>query len=214
MEYKRSYPKDLREALTNKLLHTALDTLLKGGIPPLFVYNYLMIPSVLNYVLASSPSSTMDDSWNTVTPTSSLIVTQGTLLSHKLYKFGRVSALSTDPDRISFPAIVPCDDLDGDDAAAVFVDGMLIFGLTAEQRGLIHQFEADHGMPLENVHVEICLEDGELRTIDAAAFVWRGSMDGMEEYGRTSWDVDQFLRGRMYKEIAARLRRGKEADTG
>lgn len=200
MESKASYPKDFRDALRKKLSNVELDHLSQ---PPLFVYNYLMLPSVLKYVLGTGAPSTRDSA-NSMMSTS-LLLTQATLLDHALYQFGS-SPFNASSEDVKFPAVVSLD------KAECFVDGMLIFGLTPEQRGSIHDFESDHSMQLENVKVELCLEDGELRTMDAGTSVWRGDKTAMEKYDHTSWGVDGFLTGKMYQDMMRRMDRMEDID--
>lgn len=195
MEPKLSYPQDFQEALANKLTDAELGLLPK---PPLFVYNYLMLPSVLDYILKLADDEEPSTLADSMTPSSSLVLSQATLLDHKLYRFGGTEYVSEMKEH-DLPAAVP------DNFSGASIDGILIFGLDPQQRGLINEFEMDHGMQLQNVRVDLRLEDGELRTMDAAAFVWTGEISAMDPYPKPSWPVDAFLEGKMYQRMMRRM---------
>ena len=195
MESKRSYPDDFREALTNKLTDVELEAMPK---PPLFVYNYLILPSVLDYILKPVNDEEPSNLANSMTPSSSLILTQATLIDHKLYGFGGMEQNSEMKEH-ALPVAA------AENFTGAFIDGMLIFGLNPLQRGLVNEFEMDQGMQLQNVRVELCLDDGELRTMDAAAFVWTGEMSNMDPYDKPAWSVDAFLEGKIYQSIMRRM---------
>lgn len=131
-----------------------------------------MLPSVLKAVTETSPDVDM----------SSRMI-QGSLLRHKLGIFKDTN----------IPFVLERDSMDE------CVSGMVVFGLTAEQKGWIHHFEADNVVRLEQVEVEVVTEDCGLRTIEAGAFVWKEKTPctGIEA-GSKWWNVKRFLQGQWY----------------
>lgn len=90
---------------------------------------------------------------------------------------------------------------------------MLIFGLDEQQRNEIYELEV--GLTrLVNVQVEICQKDREgqglrsVRAIDAGAFSWEGSREGLTPIERSVWPLNDFLAGLFYQQIARSQSRG------
>ncbi|TPX20855.1 hypothetical protein DIZ76_016752 [Coccidioides immitis] len=174
MEYKHTYPRDYQRALNNMLSAERLDELLKGPMP-MFLFGQLMLPQVLQFVTDAPPG--YDVAAN---------MTQASLLGYKLSVF----------EGANLPVVLPSGEL------GESVDGLVIFSLTPEQRNWIYQFEAENSKLLTHVQVEICMDDGNLRSIDAATFVWKGPMAGIVETGSKSWKVDAFIESEWYQNIA------------
>ncbi|RAL04220.1 uncharacterized protein BO80DRAFT_258590 [Aspergillus ibericus CBS 121593] len=182
METKPTYPRNFQLALSNKLSpEDVTNHLNKPGCTPRFVYGVLMLPTVLSHYLD--------------TPQTEIIakqMTRATLRGHKLYRIG--------PD--STPVMVPSSDPQDT------VEGMLIFGLDAVQRNAIYEKESGL-MELVNVRVTITQVDGLLqrhvvlsqRVVDAGAFVWVDSQEGLIPMERNAWPVDEFLGSQFYENI-------------
>ncbi|KAF3483360.1 uncharacterized protein GIQ15_02684 [Arthroderma uncinatum] len=170
------YPREYRRALKNTLTQGQLEEYLKGSTP-MFVVGPLMLPSFLKAM--TEADCCMDQA---------RYVTQASLLCHKLYLF----------EGINTPLVRASDRTDD------YVDGMLVFSLSTQRRGWIHDLEASNEMELKNVQVEITLEDGNLCTIEAGAFVWTGAIhNGIIPAERKEWIVDEFLSSSWYGTITA-----------
>lgn len=181
MESKPSYPSDYRRALGNVPTSEQVDKFLKrpGAPPPLFVFGFLKLPSVLKYVIDA------DNDFDVVGK-----MVQATALDHRLYYL----------DGLDIPTIQPTSEF------GQGVDGFLVFGLDAEQRGKIHEFET--GMSkLDTVQVEICQRDGELRTFDAGAFVWTAEKVALTRSEYRSWKIDQFVQTEFYDRMVRSVSR-------
>ncbi|EEQ31107.1 hypothetical protein McanMca71_005719 [Microsporum canis] len=181
MEVKRlvildHYPREYRRALKNTLSQRQLHEYLTGSMP-LFFFGPLMLPSFLKSM--TNADSCMDQA---------IHMTQASLLCHKLYLF----------QGVNLPLVMPSTQTED------YVDGMLVFNLTPERRGWIHELEASNEIELRNVHVEIILDDGNLCTIDAGAFVWNGTTDtGIVPAPATQWRIDEFLLGPWYEKTTS-----------
>lgn len=182
MESKSSYPADYRRALENVLTTEDVDKSLRspGATPPVFVFGALKLPSVLQYVI---------DAGSDFDVVSKMV--QATALDHRLHYICE----------LDIPVIQPASEL------GQSVDGFLVFGLNAEQRGRIHQFET--GLTkLDTVQVEICQWDGGLRTIDAAAFVWiEEEKTALADCTSRSWKIDEFLKTNLYAHMVKSVSR-------
>ncbi|PWY87018.1 hypothetical protein BO94DRAFT_65091 [Aspergillus sclerotioniger CBS 115572] len=119
-------------------------------------------------------------------------MTPATLQGHKLYEIGPGST------PVMLPSSNPLDR----------VEGMLIFGLDADQRNAIYEKEGGL-MELVNVQVDITQIDGLLlehvilsrRVVDAGAFVWVGCRDYLIPMDKSAWPVDGFLDSQFYENI-------------
>lgn len=175
MESKSSYPADYRRALENVFTTKEIDkSITRPGLStPVFVFGFLKLPTVLkNIIDAGSDFDVVNK------------MVQASALDHRLYQI-----FETD-----IPTIQPTSEL------GQSVDGFLVFGLSAEQRGMLYEFET--GLTkLETVQVEICQRDGGLRTLDAAAFVWADDPRGLVVSPSRSWKIDEFLKTHFYAEM-------------
>ncbi|EFR04716.1 hypothetical protein MGYG_07724 [Nannizzia gypsea CBS 118893] len=166
------YPREYRRALRNAVSQEQLTAYCKKTIP-LFVFGPLMLPSFLKSM--TDADAHLDQAQH---------MTQASLLGHKLYLF----------EGSELPLVMPSSD-SGD-----YVDGMLVFNLSTERRGWIHELEASNEVELRNLRVEIVLEDGNLTALDAAAFVWTRREDiGIIPAPSTQWRIDEFLASPWYK---------------
>ncbi|KAK2748171.1 hypothetical protein FQN57_001296 [Myotisia sp. PD_48] len=166
------YLKEYRRALRNVLSHTQLSTYLKGSTP-IFLFGLLSLPAMLKSL--TDADNRMDQAIN---------MTQASLLHHKLYIF----------EGSDIPLIMPSADSTAD------VRGLLVFNLSPERRGWIHDFEATNETELRNVQVEIVLDDGNLCIIEAGAFVWqRGLQAGIVKAESNQWMMDKFLKTGLYE---------------
>ncbi|PYI04370.1 hypothetical protein BO78DRAFT_173828 [Aspergillus sclerotiicarbonarius CBS 121057] len=182
MEKKSSYPRDYQQALDNKLTPEDVSKLLKKpGCAPRFVYGVLMLPTVLKHYLDTPQTESLAKQ-----------MTRATLQGHKLYQIG------SDSTPVMLPSSNPQDT----------VEGMLIFGLDADQRNAIYEEESGL-MELVNVQATITQVDGMLqrhvilsqRVVDAGAFVWVGSQEGLIPMDKNAWPVDGFLGSQFYENI-------------
>lgn len=134
-----------------------------------------MLPTVLKYYINLEQCYEIHTS-----------MTQATLPGYQLYQV----AESTSP--VLTPSLDPKD----------IVEGMLIFNLDEQQRNALYEFEAGL-MCLTNVQVEICQKDTNqmhhLRTLDAGAFTWTKSTQGMTKISDSSWCVREFLQSPFYQ---------------
>ena len=176
------YPRDYQQALSNKLTREEVTHLLnKRGCAPRFVYGVLMLPTVLSHYLNASQTENIAKQ-----------MTPATLQGHKLYQIGPGST------PVMLPSSNPLD----------IVEGMLIFGLDADQRNAIYETESGL-MDLVNVQVNFTQVDSMLqehvilsqRVVDAGAFVWVGARDGLMPLGESAWSVDEFLDSQFYENM-------------
>lgn len=188
MEFKPWYPADFGHALNNILSEDEVTRLLqKPGCEPRFVYGILMLPTALKYFIDVDQHVNIERG-----------ITQATLFGYRLYRFADAST----------PVIAPSSD------PKAAVEGLLIFGLNEPQRNAIHELEAGL-MRLVNVQVEICQkEPGEasglqsVRTVDAGAFSWEDSKEGLIPVKSTAWPLGDFLVGPFYEQIAGSQHKG------
>ncbi|KAI1918267.1 hypothetical protein LOZ53_001301 [Ophidiomyces ophidiicola] len=171
MENKSAHPQDYMRALKNMIKEDELEELLKVSTP-IFLFGPLMLPQMLKSVTDAQPSLDIATS-----------MTQACLPGYELWVF----------EGADIPVVRASGKL------GQSVDGLVVFGLSAEQRNWIYEFEAENAKHLTPVSVEICTRDGVLRTIDAATFVWKGRMDGLVSTGAKSWKIDTFLQSELYQ---------------
>lgn len=178
MEFKPWYPKDFMLALSNTFTEEEVTLFLKKpGSSPRFVYGILMFPTVLKYYIDMDQAVEIDKS-----------MTQATLFGYQLHQFAEssppVMARSSDPDAA--------------------VDGMLIFNLSERQRNSIYELEGGL-VNLVSVQVEICEKDRRgarnLRSVEAGAFAWESSKEGLISTKTTAWGMDLFLKSSFYQNI-------------
>ncbi|KAK2879410.1 hypothetical protein FQN49_000899 [Arthroderma sp. PD_2] len=166
------YPREYRRALQNSLNVRQLERYLERSVP-IFVFGPLMLPSFLKAM--TEADSCMDQARH---------MTQASLLRYELHLFEETN--------------LPLAKATGRDSD--YVDGMLVFNLTPQRRGWIHDLEASNETKLENVQVEVTLEDGTLCPIEAGAFVWtRPIHDGIVPAKTKEWRVDGFLMSPWYE---------------
>lgn len=184
MNFKPWSPKDFLLALSNTLTEEDVTLLLKRpGSSPRFVYGVLMLPTILKYYIDMDQAADIDKS-----------MTQATLFGYQLYQFAESSppfiARSSDPEAA--------------------VDGMLIFNLSERQRHSIYELEGGL-MNLVSAQVEICEKDHRgvryLRSIEAGAFAWENSNEGLICTKTTAWKMDSFLESSLYKNVDLAQRR-------
>ena len=183
MDYKPWYPSDYTQALNNILTEDQTTTLLtQPGISPRFVYDTLMLPTVLKY-FTDMPQTTPI----------TCNMTQATLFGYQLYRFSNPGT----------PVIAPSPD------PQAAVEGLLIFGLNEQQRNAIYELEAGL-MKLVSVQVDIqqrVTDEGGLcsvRAVEAGAFCWADerAMEGLVPIEGVAWPLDDFLVGSFYEHIA------------
>lgn len=175
---KPEYPEDFKDVLRKTLKARELDELCaKASSPPIFVYGHLMIPTVLKYVAGISQSTKVD-------------MIFANLPGHHLWHFSG----NGEP---GFPIIKPTF------FPSASVEGMLVFGLTWEQRSEILDFEGAQTKEtiLEHVEVQVLqvldrtskLDVKCPRSIDAGTLVWRSRGDGLESMDTSFWPIDDFI---------------------
>lgn len=183
MEYKQWYPSDYTQALNNILTEDQTTTFLtQPDASPRFVYDTLMLPTVLKY-FTDIPQATPI----------SRNMTQATLFGYQLYRFSNPGT----------PVIAPSPN------PQAAVEGLLIFGLNEQQRNAIYELEAGL-MKLVSVQVDIqqrAMDERELcsvRAVEAGAFCWADerAMEGLVPIKGAAWELDDFLTGSFYEHIA------------
>ena len=184
MESKWCYPRDLKLALKNTFSEEEVTRLIsRKGTSPRFVYDALMLPTVLKYYLDMDQTTNIDT-----------YMTQATLFGYQLHRFNTSGT----------PVICPSSD------STAKVQGMLVFNLNEQQRNAIYEFE-EGLLRLVSVQVQIRQEVmtgiDTLRIIDAGTFVWRGQALGLIPIHATSWKPDQFLQSPFYQHIEASQKR-------
>ncbi|OJJ44905.1 hypothetical protein ASPZODRAFT_17818 [Penicilliopsis zonata CBS 506.65] len=183
------YPNDFRFVLNNTFSEAQVnDFLAKAGCSPRFVYGVLMLPTALKYYIDELQTSAIEQS-----------MTPATLAGYELHRFAGSSP----------PVITRSAD------PRASVEGVLILGLDERQRNAIYELESGL-MTLVDVGVEICQEDEQgtrnIRTIDAGAFVWHGSVEGLTSMGSTAWEIDEYLASPFYRQITDFQNRGSPKD--
>ncbi|KAL4931902.1 gamma-glutamylcyclotransferase family protein [Aspergillus undulatus] len=195
VECNESYPDEFKATLNRSPLKNGeIETLCsRSSFPPIFVYDHLMLPTVLKY-FADVPST------SPTTGESGIDMIPATLPDHKLYHF-------SEKGEPGLPVIKPS--MTRGDA----VQGMLIFGLTPEQRSDISELEC--GISAQNIIADVRVHVSFIgkihgydakcwKYLDAAAFVWRPEkmdMQGLEPMSTSYWPVDGFLAGQLYANI-------------
>ncbi|ODM19434.1 hypothetical protein SI65_04418 [Aspergillus cristatus] len=184
MEYKPWYPSDYTQALNNILTEDETTTLLnQPGASPRFVYDPLVLPTVLKYFTDMPQTTPIARN-----------MTQATLFGYQLYHFSNPG----------MPVIAPSPD------PQAAVEGLLVFGLNEQQRNAIYELEAGL-MKLVSVQVDIQQRvPGErqvcsVRAVEAGAFCWAdegGSLEGLVPIEGAAWSLDEFLVGSFYEHIA------------
>lgn len=179
MEMEPWYPTDFKLALSNTISKDDVTIFhQQPGSSPRFVYGALMLPTVLKYYV------NIDQCYEIHTS-----MTQATLPGYQLYQFAESS----------LPVLTPSTD------PKDTVEGMLIFNLDEQQRNALYEFEAGL-MCLTNVQVEICQKDTDqmhhLRIVDAGAFTWTKSTQGMTRIPDSSWSVREFLQSPFYQHMS------------
>jgi len=194
MEYKPWYPSDYAQALNNILTEDETTTFLnQPGTSPRFVYDTLMLPTVLKYFTDMEQSIPIVHN-----------MTQATLFGYQLYLFSIPG----------MPVIAPSPD------PQAAVEGLLIFGLDEQQKNAIYELEA--GLTkLVSVQVDIQqrVPDGRqlcsVRAVEAGAFCWadeEGSLEGLVPIKGTAWSLDEFLVGSFYEHIAKSQCKGMDVE--
>jgi hypothetical protein len=191
MGWRPSHPRDFLDARRRKPSEEELTNLIGDSkYPPLFVYGHLMLPTVLKYFVDLPQSANVD-------------MIFATLGGYKLYHFSG----ETNSCR-GLPTIRPSS------SPYHHVEGMLIFGLTQEQRSMVSEVEgAPTGQtPLVDVQVRVSQLDTFARCqytsqklVDAGTFVWiktdGWSLEGVEPMETSYWPIDEFLQGQLYENI-------------
>lgn len=216
MDAKPEYPSDYLQALSKRLSRRELDDII-ADCRPVFVFNYLTIPSVLHAVITGRIDTTPDNSPSkkkvnkvkkdassadpNTKPDPMPTITHARLFHHTLHILG-------DSD---IPAVRHCPpetDVFGrrDGDLRHTVQGMGIFGLSPKQRELIYKFESDNKMmQLQEVHMSVPVNgpdySGRSRVVVAETFVWKGNRRALERWPTTWWEIDSFLESKMYAEI-------------
>ncbi|KAL4955019.1 hypothetical protein BDW69DRAFT_161968 [Aspergillus filifer] len=201
MECKGHYPADFKAALKRTPLKNGeIETLCsKFNSRPIFIYDHLMIPTILKY-FAGDPDP------ETSSAAQEIDMTPARLPEHKLHHFAEVG----EP---GLPVMVPSRFRSDE------VQGMLVFGLTNHQCRNILQFECSKSNQLELVLVRTQVSfNGKVngydapcwRSIEARTLIW---MDGVENMSgllpmeTTYWPIDDFIAGKLYKGIVDDVKR-------
>ncbi|RDW79153.1 gamma-glutamylcyclotransferase family protein [Aspergillus mulundensis] len=188
MQCKESYPEDFKDAFRRSPLKEGeLDELVaRSSYPPVFVFGHSMLPTALKY-FADIPQAMKVD------------MVYATLPGYKLHHFA-------EEGKPGLPTIKPSL------SPAEVVEGMLVFGLTREQRSDIQEIECvrtGHSMFMA-VHVQVSLMDRihgfEVKcqkTVDAGTFVWAWNSKDTEllPMETSFWPIDEFLNGQLYANI-------------
>ncbi|KAL6234589.1 hypothetical protein BDW75DRAFT_212014 [Aspergillus navahoensis] len=194
MQCKESYPADFQDAFKRSPLKEGeLDELsAKSSYPPVFVYGHLMLPTALKYI-ADIPQTTKVD------------MVYATLPGYKLHHFA-------EHGKPGLPTIRPSS------SPSDVVEGMLVFGLTREQRSDVQEIECvrtGHSMFMD-VQVQISLIDKIYgyevkcqKSVDAGTFVWSWASEDTElqPMGTSFWPIDDFLTGQLYASMVNQQRK-------
>ncbi|KAL5336361.1 hypothetical protein BJX70DRAFT_400649 [Aspergillus crustosus] len=190
MQWKPTHPRDFIDACRRKLSEEELNNLIESSkYPPLFVYGHCMIPTVCKYFADIPQFANMD-------------MIFATLGGFKLYHFYHKEGLP------SLPAIRHSR------SQYDHVEGMLIFGLTKEQRSMVFEIEGPRSEQthLVDIHVRVSLLDTcssvqytSQRLVNAKTFVWmktdRWSLQGLDPMETSCWPIDEFLESLLYANI-------------
>ncbi|KAJ5468949.1 hypothetical protein N7475_006701 [Penicillium sp. IBT 31633x] len=170
------FPEDLKQALNNTFTDNEVDKLLaQPGTAPRFVAGLLMLPTVLKYYLEIDQEDDI-----------SKHMTQAILHGHRLYEGANGS-----------PPVLY------ESAPEHMVFGMVIFGLTQEQRNAIHKFEVNTQQHLASVQVEVYTIEYTRRTIEVGIFRSdpAKSKSGLKAIENCMWDPMPFIDGQSYQAI-------------
>ncbi|KAK2753220.1 hypothetical protein FQN54_007911 [Arachnomyces sp. PD_36] len=172
------YPSDYLRVLQNTFTTDKVNNFLTtpGASTPIFLFGPSMLPSVLKSIIEA------DSNFNMVEKMAPCAA-----LNHRLYTM----------NGSCLPVIKPSTE------AGITVEGFVVFGLTAEQRNRLQDFESGLAR-YEIVQVEIPLHDGltrETRTFDAGAFVWGDTLVGLTASSSRFWKIDDFLGSRLYSSM-------------
>jgi len=160
-------------ALNNRFTVDELDTLLSSGRKPLFVYGSLMVPTVVTRVINAEDKEVVARN-----------MTPALLTNYK-----RLAVTWAD-----FPALV----LDLSPGSSVH--GLLLFGLTDDQRRRIESYESGlYYLTEVKVKIEVGWYgiygyhiDG-MKVIDALAYVWDGLRSELYEVHEKAWLIEEYL---------------------
>ncbi|KAL4778469.1 hypothetical protein BJX76DRAFT_139503 [Aspergillus varians] len=186
MRCERSYPEDFKDAFKRTPPNgKELDQLrARSSHPPIFVYGHLMLPTVLKY-FANVPQTTKVD------------MVYATLPEYKLYHFSN----NKEPGPPTIKRTLSSVDV---------VEGMLVFGLTTEQRRGVHEAENSCSGQTILTYVEVQVPQIDnigihnvrsQKSVDAGTFVWRSGEDGLWPMPTTFWPMEDFLNGQLYENI-------------
>ncbi|OJJ65232.1 hypothetical protein ASPSYDRAFT_85204 [Aspergillus sydowii CBS 593.65] len=186
MECKPEYPEDFNDAIKRSpLMGDDLRQLIKSSDrPAIFVYGHLMIPRVLKYFANMRETEKVD-------------MVYATLPLHKLYHF-------SDKGEAGLPTIMESS------SPSDVVEGMLVFGLTSEQRNVVKENELGRleQMVFAAVQVQVSQMDKISffdvkceKSVDAGTFVWNSNENGLTPMGSSFWPIDDFLEHRLYEGI-------------
>ncbi|KAL4968255.1 uncharacterized protein BDV14DRAFT_151936 [Aspergillus stella-maris] len=201
MECKEHYPADFKAALARTPLQNgeieALCSRFKSR--PIFVYDQLMIPTILKY-FAGDPDP------GTSSAAQEIDIIPARLPEHKLHYF-------TEAGEPGLPVMVPSR-LRSDE-----VQGMLVFGLTNHQCRNILEFECSGSNQHRPARVRMQVSfNGKVngydalcqRSVEARTLIW---MEGVQEMSgllpmvTTYWPIDDFIAGKLYKGIVDDVKR-------
>lgn len=185
MRCKDSYPEDFQTAIKRSPLKEGeLEELCaKSTYPPVFVYGHLMLPTALKYIVDIPQAATVD-------------MVYATLPGYKLYHFA-------ENGKPGLPTIKPSS------SSSDMVEGMLVFGLTRQQRSDVQEVECvrtGHSIFIDT-QVQVSLIDKihgyevkSQKSVDAGTFVWSWTSENTElQPMETSfWPIDDFLSGQLY----------------
>lgn len=179
MERKSHYPNEYQDALVHTFSTQRLETHRQNRTSkPLFFYDQLMLPAVIRHVLNETAFYGL-----------SRRMTRATLKGHCLYE----------NDGGDLPVVLPSDD------AADFVQGMLVFGFSAQEQNMIQEFKiggTDKGLyRLEVGKIEFLDTDGALHTEDVGFYLWVGGNEGLIRANEKAWDPEKFLHTSIYRDM-------------
>lgn len=186
MRCKPGYPEDFNDAIKRSpLIGDDLKELIKGSDkPPIFVYGHLMVPRVLKYFANMRETEKVD-------------MIYATLPLYKLYHF-------SENEEAGLPTIKESS------SPSDVVEGMLVFGLTSEQRNVVKENELGRleQMVFAAVQVQVSQMDKVSfydvkceKSVDAGTFVWNSKENGLTPMDSSFWPIDDFLKHRLYEGI-------------
>lgn len=186
MRCKPGYPEDFNDAIKRSpLIGDDLKELIKGSDkPPIFVYGHLMVPRVLKYFANMRETEKVD-------------MVHATLPLYKLYHF-------SENEEAGLPTIKESS------SPSDVVEGMLVFGLTSEQRNFVKENELGRleQMVFAAVQVQVSQMDKVSfydvkceKSVDAGTFVWNSKENGLTPMDSSFWPIDDFLKHRLYEGI-------------